>query len=73
MNVGHSHPKVVAAVKIDRYHTKKTGIIALENAFHGRTLLAMSLTHKVKPYKFGFGPFAPEIYSIPSAYGNGDF
>ena len=121
MNVGHSHPKVVAAVKdqaeklahtcfmvlpyepaivlaeklnalvpgdfkktsifvnsgaeavenavkFARYHTKKTGIVALENAFHGRTLLSMTLTHKVKPYKFGFGPYAPEIYRIPSAY-----
>ena len=56
------------AVKFARYYTKKTGIIALENAFHGRTLLAMTLTHKVKPYKFGFGPYAPEIYRIPSAY-----
>jgi 4-aminobutyrate aminotransferase/(S)-3-amino-2-methylpropionate transaminase len=121
MNVGHSHPKVVAAiknqaeklthtcfmvlpyepavklaeklcaiapgdfpktaifvnsgaeavenaVKIARYSTKKTGIIAFENAFHGRTQLAMSLTSKVKPYKFGFGPYAPEIYRMPFAY-----
>lgn len=121
MNVGHSHPKVVAAikdqaeklthtcfmvlpyapavklaerlaavtpgdfskrtifvnsgaeavenvVKIARYHAKKTGIIAFENAFHGRTLLTMTLTSKVKPYKFGFGPYAPEIYRIPYAY-----
>ncbi len=55
-------------VKIARYHTKKTGIIAFENAFHGRTQLAMTLTSKVKPYKFGFGPFAPEIYRMPIAY-----
>lgn len=121
MNVGHSHPKVVAAikdqaekfthtcfmvlpyeevvklaqklsdatpgsfpkaaffansgaeavenaVKIARYYTKRTGIITFENAFHGRTLLTMSLTSKVKPYKFGFGPFAPEIYRMPYAY-----
>jgi 4-aminobutyrate aminotransferase/(S)-3-amino-2-methylpropionate transaminase len=121
MNVGHSHPKVVAAiknqaenlthscfmvlpyepavklseklctivpgdfpktaifvnsgaeavenaVKIARYHTKKTGIIAFEHSFHGRTQLAMSLTSKVKPYKFGFGPYAPEIYRMQSAY-----
>lgn len=121
MNVGHSHPKVVAAlkaqaeklthtcflvlgyepgvvlaeklnglvpgdfpkacaflnsgaeavenaVKIARYYSKKPGIIAFEHAFHGRTLLAMSLTSKVKPYKFGFGPFAPEIYRMPAAY-----
>jgi len=121
MNVGHSHPKVVAAikdqaekfthtcfmvlpyeaavllaeklcavtpgsftkaavfvnsgaeavenaVKIARYYTKRTAIITFENAFHGRTLLTMSLTSKVKPYKFGFGPFAPEIYRMPYAY-----
>jgi 4-aminobutyrate aminotransferase/(S)-3-amino-2-methylpropionate transaminase len=121
MNVGHSHPKVVAAiqqqaerfthtcfmvtpyeapvalagrlceavpgdfpkavmfansgaeavenaVKIARYQTQKQAIIAFENGFHGRTLLGMSLTSKVKPYKFGFGPYAPEIYRMPFAY-----
>lgn len=121
MNVGHSHPKVVAAikeqaekfthtcfmvvpygaaveladkicsltpgtfpksalfvtsgaeavenaVKIARYASKKAGIIAFENAYHGRTLLTMTLTSKVKPYKFGFGPFAPEVYHMPFAY-----
>jgi 4-aminobutyrate aminotransferase/(S)-3-amino-2-methylpropionate transaminase len=121
MNVGHSHPKVVAAikdqaekfthtcfmvapyaapvelaeklcklvpgsfpksvlfvnsgaeavenaVKIARYASKKAGIIAFENAYHGRTLLTMTLTSKVKPYKFGFGPFAPEVYRMPFAY-----
>lgn len=121
MNVGHSHPKVVAAikrqaeqlthtcfmvapyesavslaeklckavpgqspkaamfansgaeavenaVKIARYHTGKAGIIAFENAFHGRTLMGMTLTSKVKPYKFGFGPYAPEVYRMPFAY-----
>jgi len=56
------------AVKIARYYTKKPAIICFENGFHGRTLLAMSLTSKVKPYKFGFGPFAPEIYRMPYAY-----
>jgi 4-aminobutyrate aminotransferase/(S)-3-amino-2-methylpropionate transaminase len=121
MNVGHSHPKVVAAiqdqagkfthtcfmvlpyapaieladklcrlvpgnfdkaamfinsgaeavenaVKIARYASGRTAIICFENAFHGRTLMGMSLTSKVKPYKFGFGPFAPEIYRMPFAY-----
>jgi 4-aminobutyrate aminotransferase/(S)-3-amino-2-methylpropionate transaminase len=121
MNVGHSHPKVVAAikdqaekfthtcfmvvpygagvelaeklcaltpggfskkalflnsgaeavenaVKIARYYTKRAGVIAFENGFHGRTLLAMSLTSKVKPYKLGFGPFAAEVYRMPYAY-----
>ncbi len=42
--------------------------IAFEDAFHGRTLLAVSLTSKVKPYKFGFAPYAPEIYRMPYAY-----
>lgn len=121
MNVGHSHPKVVAAikdqaekfthtcfmvmpyettvqlaaklcaatpgffpktalfinsgaeavenaVKIARYHTKRPAVIAFENGYHGRTLLTMTLTSKVKPYKFGFGPFAPEVYRMPYAY-----
>lgn len=56
------------AVKFARRYTKKTGIISLECAFHGRTLLAMSLTSKVRPYKFGFGPFAPEVYKMPAPY-----
>ncbi|MCL6638866.1 MAG: 4-aminobutyrate--2-oxoglutarate transaminase [Firmicutes bacterium] len=56
------------AVKIARFAAKKSGILAFECAFHGRTLMTMSLTSKVKPYKYGFGPFAPEVYKIPSAY-----
>lgn len=56
------------AIKIARSYTKRTGVIAFEMAFHGRTNLTMGLTSKVRPYKFGFGPFAPEIYKIPSAY-----
>jgi len=120
MNVGHSHPKVVAAIKaqaekfthtcfmvtpyegpvrlaeklcaavpgdfakramfansgaeavenaikIARYSTKKPAIIAFENGFHGRTLMCMTLTSKVKPYKYGLGPFAPEVYRMPFA------
>ncbi|BBB91265.1 MAG TPA: 4-aminobutyrate--2-oxoglutarate transaminase [Methylomusa anaerophila] len=56
------------AVKIARHAAKKTGIISFECAFHGRTLMTMSLTSKVKPYKYGFGPLAPDIYKVPSAY-----
>ena len=56
------------AIKIARYATGREAIICFENAFHGRTLLGMSLTSKVKPYKFKFGPFAPEIYRMPFAY-----
>lgn len=53
------------AVKIARYYTKRQAIIVFENAYHGRTQLAMTMTSKVKPFKFGFGPFAPEIYRMP--------
>jgi len=56
------------AVKVARYFTKRPAIIVFEEAFHGRTLLAMTMTSKVMPYKFGFGPFAPEVYRMPYAY-----
>lgn len=56
------------AVKVARYYTKRSGIIVFENAYHGRTLLTMTMTSKVKPFKFGFGPFAPEVYRMP--FGN---
>ncbi|MBF0111243.1 MAG: 4-aminobutyrate--2-oxoglutarate transaminase [Desulfamplus sp.] len=56
------------AVKIARYATKRPAIICFENGFHGRTLLTMTLTSKVKPYKLGFGPYAPEIYRMPYPY-----
>jgi 4-aminobutyrate aminotransferase/(S)-3-amino-2-methylpropionate transaminase len=56
------------AVKIARYATKRPAVICFENAFHGRTLLTMTLTSKVKPYKFGYGPYAPEVYRMPYAY-----
>ena len=56
------------AVKIARVATGRPAIVAAEDAFHGRTLLTMSLTSKVHPYKTGFGPFAPEIYRMPFPY-----
>jgi 4-aminobutyrate aminotransferase/(S)-3-amino-2-methylpropionate transaminase len=56
------------AVKIARAYTKRQAVVCFEDAFHGRTLLAMSLTSKTAPYKTGFGPFAPEIYRVPYAY-----
>src|SRR5580658_4132502 len=56
------------AIKIARAYTRRSAIICFEDAFHGRTLLAMSLTSKTHPYKAGFGPFATEIYRIPYAY-----
>ena len=55
-------------VKVSRSYTKRQGVIVFEGGFHGRTLMTMSMTSKVKPYKFGFGPFAPEIYRMPYAY-----
>ena len=56
------------AVKIARYYTKRPAVVGFEHGFAGRTLLAMSLTSKVMPYKFGFGPLAPEIYRLPYPY-----
>lgn len=56
------------AIKIARAYTRRSGIIAFERAFHGRTLMAMSLTSKVHPYKAGMGPFAPEVYRAPYPY-----
>jgi 4-aminobutyrate aminotransferase len=53
------------AVKIARFHTKRSGVIAFGGAFHGRSLFAVSLTGKVHPYKAGFGPFPAEIYHAP--------
>ena len=50
------------AVKIARYHTKRSAVIAFSGGFHGRTLMTMGLTGKVMPYKRGFGPFPAEIY-----------
>jgi 4-aminobutyrate aminotransferase / (S)-3-amino-2-methylpropionate transaminase / 5-aminovalerate transaminase len=56
------------AVKLARYHTKRPAVVVFDHAFHGRTLLGMSLTAKVMPYKQGFGPFAPEVYRLPYSY-----
>ena len=53
------------AVKIARAFTGRPAVISFDNSFHGRTLLGMSLTGKEKPYKIGFGPFAPEVYKAP--------
>jgi 4-aminobutyrate aminotransferase / (S)-3-amino-2-methylpropionate transaminase / 5-aminovalerate transaminase len=53
------------AVKFARIHTGRPGVVAFEGGFHGRTLLALSLTSKTHPYKAGLGPFAPEVYRVP--------
>jgi 4-aminobutyrate aminotransferase/(S)-3-amino-2-methylpropionate transaminase len=55
------------AVKFARAFTKRPAVIAFEGGFHGRTLLAMSLTSKTHPYKAGLGPFSPEVYRVPFA------
>jgi len=65
MFVNSGAEAVENAVKIARYYTKRPAVIVFDNAYHGRTLLTMTMTSKVKPYKFGFGPFAPEVYRMP--------
>jgi 4-aminobutyrate aminotransferase/(S)-3-amino-2-methylpropionate transaminase len=56
------------AVKIARKYTGRQAVVSFSGGFHGRTLLAMSLTGKVKPYKYEYGPFAPEIYHAAYPY-----
>lgn len=55
------------AVKIARAATGRSGVVVFQNAFHGRTLLTMTMTSKLV-YKKGFGPFAPEVYRTPAPY-----
>jgi 4-aminobutyrate aminotransferase/(S)-3-amino-2-methylpropionate transaminase len=56
------------AVKIARAHTGRPAVISFQGGFHGRTLLALSLTGSVVPYKQNFGPYAPEVYQVPFPY-----
>ena len=53
------------AVKFARSYTKRPAVLGFDGGFHGRTLLALSLTSKTHPYKAGLGPFAPEVYRVP--------
>jgi 4-aminobutyrate aminotransferase/(S)-3-amino-2-methylpropionate transaminase len=53
------------AVKFARGYTRRPAVIGFEGGFHGRTLLALTLTSKTHPYKAGLGPFAPEVYRVP--------
>jgi 4-aminobutyrate aminotransferase / (S)-3-amino-2-methylpropionate transaminase / 5-aminovalerate transaminase len=53
------------AIKFARSYTNRPAVIGFEGAFHGRTLLSMTLTSKTHPYKAGLGPFAPEVYRVP--------
>ena len=66
--VGTGAEAVENAVKLARHFTRRQAVIAFEDGFHGRTQLALSLTGKSKPYKAGFGPFAPEVYRMPYGY-----
>ncbi|MBD1382663.1 4-aminobutyrate--2-oxoglutarate transaminase [Bacillus sp. IB182487] len=56
------------AIKISRRYTGRQAVVSFVRGYHGRTNLTMGMTSKVKPYKFGFGPFAPEIYQAPFPY-----
>ena len=58
------------AIKIARYYTKRSAVIAFSGGFHGRTLMTLALTGKIMPYKRGFGPFPAEVYhaQFPQPY-----
>src|SRR5918999_192191 len=56
------------AIKVARYATGRSAVVAFDHAFHGRTMMAMSLTSKVMPYKQGFGPYATDVYRLPFSY-----
>jgi 4-aminobutyrate aminotransferase/(S)-3-amino-2-methylpropionate transaminase len=56
------------AVKIARKYTGRRAIVSFDRGYHGRTLLTMALTSKVKPYKNGFGPLASETYKLRYPY-----
>jgi 4-aminobutyrate aminotransferase/(S)-3-amino-2-methylpropionate transaminase len=68
MLVNSGAEAVENAIKLARYHTGRPAVVTFDHGFHGRTLMAMTLTGKVMPYKLGFGPFAPEVYRLPFAY-----
>ena len=56
------------AIKVAKVYTKRSGILSAHGSFHGRTLMTMSITSKYKPYKNGFGPYAPDIYKFDYPY-----
>jgi len=56
------------AVKIARAYTGRSAVVVVEHGYHGRTNLTMGMTAKAMPYKHNFGPFAPEIYRVPTSY-----
>lgn len=53
------------AIKIAREYTRRPAVVAFQNGYHGRTLLALSMTGKNAPYKQHFGPFCSEVYHAP--------
>lgn len=56
------------AVKIARVHTRRQAVVVFDHAYHGRTNLTMAMTAKNQPYKNGFGPFAGEVYRVPTSF-----
>jgi 4-aminobutyrate aminotransferase len=66
--VNTGNEAVENAVKIARAATGRPAVLVFDHAFHGRSLLTMTMTSKVVPYKRGFGPFAPEVYRAPAPY-----
>ncbi len=68
MFVNSGAEAVENAIKIARFASQRPGVLCFEDAFHGRTFMALSLTSKVKPYKAGFGTGAPDVHRVPYAY-----
>ncbi|MFV8243238.1 4-aminobutyrate--2-oxoglutarate transaminase [Mycolicibacterium peregrinum] len=56
------------AVKIARAYTRRQAVVVFDHAYHGRTNLTMAMTAKNQPYKNGFGPFAGEVYRVPTSF-----
>lgn len=56
------------AIKVARQATGRPAVISFHNSFHGRTLMSMTLTGKINPYRQNFGPWAPEVYQVPYPY-----
>lgn len=56
------------AIKIARQVTHRQAVICFDQAFHGRTYMALTLTAKTKPYRYGFAPYCPEVYKAPFPY-----
>jgi 4-aminobutyrate aminotransferase/(S)-3-amino-2-methylpropionate transaminase len=68
MLVNSGAEAVENAVKIARAYTGRDAVIVFDHGYHGRTNLTMAMTAKNMPYKDGFGPFAPEVYRVPTSY-----